>query len=178
LVRRCLHGILDELRFDAPLRSRGAVARGSSLHDSTTLRRLLTWALPEMTPDLAIVLVDEDGQPNRRTVLRQHVDGRRLAHPPVAIGTAAPEFEAWLIADHTAVRNVLGIRFDTPPEELAPRQAKTLLNGWISESHRNADDFAARLELAAKCDLDNVASRSRSFRAFRDELRALVRRHG
>jgi hypothetical protein len=52
-------------RFDAPLLLRCRVASGSDLLKPASLRKLLTWPLPETTPDFAVVLVDGDGDESR-----------------------------------------------------------------------------------------------------------------
>src|SRR5947209_6964249 len=60
----------NAIRFEQPLRTRrGRIARGSMLHDAQTLRELMTWGAPQRRPDLALVLVDCDGDPGRKTRL-------------------------------------------------------------------------------------------------------------
>src|SRR5882672_1918227 len=60
-----------DIRFDAPQRFKARVPRGSDLHSEQKLRQLLTWVFPIQQPDLAIVLVDADGDLQRGNRLRQ-----------------------------------------------------------------------------------------------------------
>ena len=114
LVRRCLVELvpMSEVRFDVPLRTRGRRARGSDLLHGPTVRRLLTWATPMAKPDLAVVIVDADGEANRHVALRHILSSRREPQPPAVIGVAVQEFEAWLIADEAALRQHLGFAGD------------------------------------------------------------------
>jgi hypothetical protein len=116
----------DAVLFEAPLRTaRGLVAHGSDFLNRTTLRRLLTWPDLQRRPELAIVLVDADGEANRGARLERDIEG--LAH--AVVGVAKQEFEAWLIADHAALNAVLGLALQESqsPEEMKPREAKQLL---------------------------------------------------
>src|SRR5690606_36387053 len=57
--------------FVAPLRTTGGrIARGSDLHRPQTLRRLLNYPVAARTPDLVVILVDEDGNDRRLSTLR------------------------------------------------------------------------------------------------------------
>lgn len=166
LVRRCLSPAVPEsaITFLAPLRtSRGRVARGSDLLHVPTLRRLL--AFPRR-PDLAVVLVDGDEDRSRKATLEAALEG--LAMPRV-IGVAPPEFEAWLIADHEAVGAVLGRPVPTPPdpESMRRRQAKALLQDWLTDGPAEA-----RISVASRCDLDRIGQRCPAFATFRADLAA------
>jgi hypothetical protein len=154
--------------FEAPLRVRARLARGSDLLDRRTLRQLLSW--PVNQPDLAVVLVDQDGEPTRKLTLQAHLS----AAPPLpvqrVVGVAVEEFEAWLISDMDAVRMVLGGDLAEPrsPEKLEPRAAKQLLRGWISASRR--DEPLIRSDIAKTCSwarsrriLDHSRRSSRTF---------------
>src|SRR5581483_5556495 len=121
LIRRCVARDaavpLPAVLFQCPLRARGRHPKGSDLLDRRTLRQLLTWPAPHRRPDLAIVLVDQDGAPDRRMTLRQFTEGISL---PVA-GT-------------------LATKPPNPPavEGLQRREAKSLLDDWIETSGQEA----------------------------------------
>lgn len=91
LVRRCiskLGGIPEgAVRLESPLRLRARVPRGSDLLDRRNLRQLVTYASPGRRPDLAVVLVDADGDANaRKKLLQGHLEGLSL---PTVVAVAA-----------------------------------------------------------------------------------------
>jgi len=155
------------ISFQSPLRTRrGRIARGSQLHDELTLRQLLTWVRDP--PDLGVVLVDADGENGRRAMISGWVAGLSL---DLAIGVAAQEFEAWLIADVVAVSRVLGVAVQQPPdpESMKPREAKKWLSDRIEEV--GADSRSVRMQVASELDLDRLKGVCRSFEQFLGELR-------
>jgi hypothetical protein len=177
LVRRCVIAASGApqaaIRLLEPLRLRtGRVARGSSLLDGNTLRQLLAWPLRETRPDLAVLLIDADGYPDRRRELGEWTKGAMLQ--PV-IGVAVQEFEAWLVADDAAVGAALRLAFPTPsaPESMAPGEAKKLLEAAIGQ--QGAGPQQIRRTIAALADLDRVAKRAPAFQHFRTDLAAAVR---
>lgn len=165
------------IQFLSPFRLDGSRPhRGSDLLVRRNLRRLLTIAAPSRRPDLAIVLVDEDGQGDRRASLLRSTEGIELPH---VIAIAIREFEAWLIADHAAIVALLGPR-PTPPayEAMEPGHAKSLLQQWAADAHRDLPEFAAatrweqiRSHLARIARLDAL-DRLPSFARLRSDLRS------
>jgi hypothetical protein len=176
LVRRCLEksrGLTaDTVRFEEPLRTpRGRLARGSILHSRDTLRPLLFWAGPIKEPDLAIILVDADGDEDRQRLLDNAIEG---VFVEAVVAVAIQEFEAWLVADPGALKTVLRQTLSTPkpPEKLPRRQAKELLQQWCEQHARSRDAAELRRDLARQCDLDTLAQRCTSFAAFLRKLNA------
>jgi len=175
LVRRCLsaNGRLPDaaIRFHRPLRTdAGRVARGSDFLKVARLRKLLSWPPSPNRPDLAVVLVDADGDRSRKGTLdagTAMVPGARLGR---VIGVAIEEFEAWLVADDRAVSEGLHATFPTPkaPETMAPQEAKLLLAEAIALA--GADPQVVRRTIAEKCGLDAISARCPSFADFRAEL--------
>lgn len=118
LVRRLLvaYSALPEgtIIFVHPLRDAHARrATGSMLHHRRSLRRLLTWPATHRRPDLAVVLVDEDGVSQRRADLEDSIVGTPMT---TVVGHCVREFESWLVADHTALQATIGHSVDPPPE--------------------------------------------------------------
>jgi hypothetical protein len=172
LVRRLVEvarGVpANAVSFLAPPRSgRGIVVRGSMLLDRTMLRQLLQWPLVQHRPDVAIVLVDADGDPKRRALLESHVEGIKT---PTIIAVAVQEFESWLITDQRALNAVVGASTARPSrvEELKRREAKELLSSHLAE---HADAHAGRCTLARTIDLELLTRESESFARFVEDLR-------
>lgn len=164
LMRRAIaarRGIPEPaVRFEGPLRtSRGTVARGTQLYDTTSLRRLLTWPAAERRPHLAIALVDADGDSHRRADLLRALEGIVVPH---VVAVATQEFESWLIADHEAVRAVFGRGTGDLPdiESMRPREAKDVFTRLVGEG---SDEMQARRTLASMSTLAIVAGKCRSF---------------
>lgn len=155
----------SSLAFEAPLRVNGRVARGSDLKDRTSLRRLLSWANPSLQPDLAVVLVDADGDRQCATTLQGYTGGLGVA--PV-LGVAVQEFESWLVADHPGASRALGRPLHAPqaPEDLNRREAKGILQSWMDSSQERAQRKALVLTL----DLGRVERTCRSFASFSKAL--------
>jgi hypothetical protein len=157
-----------EIRFEAPLRRRGRLPRGSDLVHPPTLRQLLSWARPALQPDVAIVLVDADGDRQRRTRLGREVGALLL---PRVIAAAVQEFETWLAADDACCNQVIG----SAPcagrnlEKMKPREARTLLAAVIG----GREASALRRRLAAECDLAVLAKRCKSFDRLMSDLEGL-----
>lgn len=157
------------VQFEAPLRIGTRVARGTELLDRSTLRRLLTWFDEAVrAPDLAIVLVDADGDSHRKNTLESHVEGLPVAK---VIAVAVQEFETWLIADQNAVHAAMNATHSTLPdlESLPRREAKERLTQWCDASGRNDRDV--RMTLAQTCALDSLERRCAAFATLIRELR-------
>lgn len=175
LVRRCLEraGDLapDSIQFEAPLRSRGKLARGSMLHSRNTLRPLLFWADEDMQPDLAVVLVDADGKADERQEELSTSMENLLVKAVAAV--AIQEFEAWLIADGEAVKSVLRKPLvpPKPPERLGRTQAKALLQQWSEEHASKQAPAELRRQLVLQCNLDTLSRVCPAFAAFLQGLR-------
>jgi hypothetical protein len=157
------------IQFQTPPRVRGRDARGSDLLYRDTLRRLLTWPRPQDRPDLAVVLVDQDGQPGRAALLAGHLAGLPASHVVVV---AIQEFEAWLVADQGALRAVFGPEAVAPPvpEALEPRLAKGLIRAWTSAHGRGQEARRLRCDLAHVCDLEVLQAVCPAFRRFVKDL--------
>ncbi len=154
------------IRFESPLRTRGRIA--TDLQHQRTLRQLLTWLDPRKRPDLAVVLVDCDGENTRKARLMGYVTGLPVAH---VIAVAIQEFEAWLLADAVTVGRIAGASraFAGPPEGLHPTLAKSELSAWLASTH---DVRHARRQIASSCDLAIVAKACSSFATLMQELKA------
>ncbi len=186
LVERCIreHKPDRSVQFLSPLRTpTGITAAGSSLRDRPReLRRLLTFPDSRRAPDLAIIVVDADGD----STLHQKLSAE-LATIPLSwvLAVPAPEFEAWLLADVATARRIFEVDLSEPrdPEALSPREAKRLYFEWSARGRSALDTNEplrsarrdARILIFEQCDLA-LLRRQRSFERFESDLRrALVR---
>jgi len=121
-----------------------------------------------------IVLADaDDDEPEAlRETLRATVEG---ASPsvPIVVALAVREYEAWFLAGIESLRTHPSVRDDATYDDdcEAPRNPKLRLERLMTESYgsvRHQVAFNARL------DLDEVASRSSSFRQFLGAVAAVV----
>jgi len=182
LVRRCIaEGTripAPAVIFEVPLLLRGRVPRGSDLRVCKNLHKLLTWPRPEGVPDLAVVVLDADGNHRIRPQLASCIGERPLPRPPVCLGVAVQEFEAWLHADQKTVDSVVDQAHGRLPdlESMPPGEAKRILQEWLGIRYPNDPDArsAARKEIAARSDLEEIARRCRSFVDFRRDLLVAV----
>lgn len=145
------------IRFESPLRTRGRIPRGSDLHNERTIRQLLTWLNPSLTPDLVVVLIDCDGEHDRKRRLEGHVAGLPCTK---VIALAVEEFEAWLLADVATLAGLAAPRaYRGRPESLKPGEAKAEFSAYFPrEALRET-----RMKVAHTCDLDVVAKECASF---------------
>lgn len=138
------------------------------------LKRVTAWPKPVLKPNLVIVLVDADGDKQRRN--RLHGSVRTLGVPTV-LGVAVQEFEAWLVADVDRVEQLLGRE---PPldrsllsssESLEPRGSKRALQQWIARSDlADEEERVTRRRIAEALDLEVLRSSCRAFGQFASEL--------
>lgn len=173
-VVRSLSMDLSDVRFLSPLRrSDGAVPRGSDLLRQRTLVKLLTFAGQVPSPDVAVVLVDQDEDEARLTSLRVALRGLPI-EPLTAVGVAVEEFEAWLVADHECVRTQLGPDSELleRPQDRARGEAKEYLSRVHSKSGVSMGLWELRREISRTADLGTIAERCSSFRDFEAALKA------
>ncbi|MEJ7729463.1 MAG: hypothetical protein WKG00_09620 [Polyangiaceae bacterium] len=150
------------------------------LYDSReTLRALLTWpplvtASPGVStaprrPELVVVLVDADEEPQRLQMLESWVEDLPVDK---VIGVPVQEFEAWLLADDAACNSVFGATLDPLPElEAMPRRAaKEALDERSRDCCPDKPERIVRQSLASVLDLDVAARRCGSLRTFRARL--------
>jgi hypothetical protein len=97
---------------------------------------------------------------------------------PAACGLAAPEFEAWLIADHVALCAALKMSVDPPvaPEAMVPGGAKAYLVGLLNRAGFDALQCeAARREIASNCNLETLRRVRAVEELIKDVARILAR---
>jgi hypothetical protein len=160
----------EAILFDRPQNVRARTARGSDLLHERTLRQLLTWPKATQQPNLAVVVVDADGDNQKASRLRQTAES--ISGQPTIIAVAVQEFEAWLLADPAALASALGTSVQpiVSPEALAPRAAKQQLMTLLAA--RGTEGRLLRHELARTLQLVQLRNRCPSFNDFLRDLRA------
>ena len=121
-----------------------------------------------------IVLADsDDDEPEElRARLQATVDDANTSAPAV-VSVAVREYEAWFLAGIESLRSHPSVRDDATYEGdcEAPRNPKQRLEALMTESYGSVRHQVA---FNAQLDLDEVASRSASFRQFLDSVAAMV----
>jgi hypothetical protein len=109
---------------------------------SKRLRFFMRQAI-DKNADGLVAVVDRDKSEARSRLreLQEARDDHRKANPrfPTALGEAAPHGEAWLLADQTAIREVLGLGGDeTIPNVRHENNPKAVLDSLISRYRTDA----------------------------------------
>jgi hypothetical protein len=159
------------VQFHKPLRTgRGRIPEGSDFDLPRVLEQLLTWPRRELTPDLVVLMRDDDGK-NRRKWLTTTCDKLSPVAVRPVLAVAIQEFEAWLIADINAVNTVLSSKHTTTssPESMQCGQAKQQLMQWLRNAKGNEGELRSRI--AQTLSIDEVRKRCNAFSQFSDDLR-------
>jgi len=157
--------------FIAPIRTR-RLGKGGLMKD---LGKILAAYEEEGIPIVAVVL---DRAADNKTI-PDIVEAARKAGVGLRVvpGQAIEMFEAWLIADETALGAVLGRDVPTGPDpesrpgdDSDPASAKRWLDQAIGDATRE-NVFDVKKEIAEKLDLDRLEDRCRhGFGRFRNDL--------
>ncbi len=153
------------------------------LHRGSGFRRKVVQAIRVSAHDpevrAIVILIDRDG-PENADRLRLLEQGREDAMQPAeglasrtALGVAVEMIEAWLLADTSALADVLGVEGAVPDPE-ALRNPKSRLNSLIDRSSMSSNDVYDAL--AGGASLHIVAQRCRAFERFRREITERVPR--
>lgn len=176
LIRAAIEQVsqFDDVCFEEPLRIRGRKASGGDFLNEQQLRQLLRW--PRREPDLAIVLVDRDGEAHRKQRLEEWIADLGGETSRI-VAVAQEEFEAWLLADIAAVNRTLGTNHQTTsaPESMARREAKGHLAGWIEEIADAPPIPTVYRRIAEHVAIETLAERCASFQQLLDQLTLALR---
>ncbi|MFB6265310.1 MAG: DUF4276 family protein [Bradymonadaceae bacterium] len=121
------------------------------------------------------MLVDNDGKTGRKERLEGFIEElRRQVERLIAV--SVEEFEAWLIADTSAVISTLSATIDKvgDPESLELGEAKSRLQGGIADHTDDEDEHSIRQTLVRELDLQRVADRCEAFETFVRDLETAV----
>jgi hypothetical protein len=141
----------------------------------------LEWALQEKY-DAMILLIDQDGQKNRREEIRKaqefwHQGKLELSRLPRAMGVAVQMFDAWMLADEKALTEVLGytVAKQRDPESIRePKKACRKLLDNCANKMAQREMYAG---IALRLDLDVLSSRcSKGFKPFAERVQRMFGR--
>ncbi len=118
-----------------------------------------------------LVFVDRDGKVGRERQLNEAIKDLRI---PNALGVAIESFESWLLADTSAVVELLrpAAGPSANPESLPPGEAKRLLQQWCVDAGQ--DPLSLRRDLARHVDLGALRECCTSFAVFQRALFAAL----
>ena len=133
---------------------------------------IMRWAERE-GHNAAIILIDHDGD-DSRLKSATFAQETTVTLFPRAVGIAVRTFDAWFLADHAALSDVLGTTINMQPNPEDQSNAKSIcetLNGGGSEGRRLRDFYAM---VAAIADLQILRDRCPvGFSVFADRVRCL-----
>jgi hypothetical protein len=138
-------------------------------------KKLLTWLLiaSRFHIDAIVAVIDEDGD-SKRIHAFDAAQESSLFCVPRAFGIAIRTFDAWMLADETALSAVLACQIPTQTSPEAMRDPKSVCQKLrdVSESQLSQTDMYQ--QIAARVRIDSLESRCpQGFKPFADRVRRL-----
>lgn len=138
-------------------------------------KRAIRWLLEARSRgyDALILLIDQDGCPERVTQI-EDAQNRQLGVARRALGVAIQTFDAWMLADETALTQTLGTNVERQPQPektLTPKQRCAELLETAPNSMPQSEMYA---RVAKAASLDILCERCpQGFAPFAERVRAL-----
>ena len=175
LVRRVIDGPCDcDVRRVKDRVLHGSVhGKGGGL-----FKKAIRWVLyaNQNGYDGIVLVIDQDGDPQREQQLADAQAHLKLTPLPRALGVAIMTFDAWMLADESALSAVLGHHVDRQPDPETMRDAKGTCNRLRDQSESTVGLTHLYSEIANKVDLSTLAERCpRGFGPFAERLRQMAR---
>jgi hypothetical protein len=141
-------------------------------------KRALCWLkeAKEREANALILLIDEDGRSERITEIRDAQDyhDSQLAR---AMGVAIRTFDAWMLADETALSKVLGNTVDRQPNPETIRDPKETCAGLLKDRDKQISQSQMYAEVSGKIDIDVLCDRcQRGFKPFAARVKSVFQR--
>lgn len=160
----------DKLKHGRRVHGKSPDGRASRLY-----KRAVGWMLDAQRKEYeaVILLIDEDGKDDRRAGMDLAQESKE-AQLPRACGVAVRSFDAWFLADETALSNALGETVNRQPDPETVKAPKADCEALLSrtQTHDGLGDFYAAL--AESMNLDTVQKRCpKGFAPFADRVRKL-----
>jgi hypothetical protein len=124
--------------------------------------------------DGIVLVIDQDDDPKRSSDLSEAQD-YALSNCRRAFGVAIRTFDAWILADDSALSTVLGTTIPRQPDPEQIKDPKSECTRLRDASGKNIDLRDLYAEVASKADLDTISERCpKGFRPFADRVRRLT----
>ena len=127
--------------------------------------------------DAIILVIDQDGEEERKQQFDRAQEDRRLSLLPRALGVAIKTFDAWMLADEQALSEVLETHIDplpNPESEGAPKGKCESLRNEARSQLSPREMYAA---IAERTVMEKLEDRCpRGFAPFAQRVRALAER--
>lgn len=135
-------------------------------------KRALRWLLEaeKRGLDALVLLIDQDGHSDRSEQIRDAQDSS-LSQLPRAMGVAVRTFDAWMLADETALTDVLGCPVDRQAEPETIRDPKQVCASLLTNSQNQMAQSEMYARVAQRLDVAVLVSRCPSgFRPFAERV--------
>jgi len=120
--------------------------------------------------DAIVLVIDQDGERERSRQIADAQDSS-LSRLPRAMGVAIRTFDAWMLADETALTEVLRCPINRQAEPESIRDPKQACAGLLTKSPNPMAQSAMYAEIARKLDLAILIARCPSgFRPFAERV--------
>jgi hypothetical protein len=132
----------------------------------------------DMDVDIGIFCTDQDNsRESRRRCIRERIESANATFLDKAvIGVPVPHIEAWLLAQDSVVKNILGIDGSVPlgHSDLSPKDRLTALYAESKSYEGSRNDL--RIEIARNLDIDICCRQSPDFESFIQDIRSIANR--
>ncbi len=138
-------------------------------------KRCIRWMLDaeKRGYDAIVLLIDRDGNETRITEVNAAQESSQTSIRR-AFGVAIESFDAWMLADHVALSNVLGGSVQRQPDPETTADPKEAFRRLFQNSQRDGSISVYYAEICAVADLSELKSRCpRGFAPFAERVQSL-----
>lgn len=149
---------------------RGYYGKGGRL-----FRRAMDWLIEAQKRgfDALVIVVDQDGKDKRLRDF-EAVQSHLKYTVKRALGIAVQKFDAWMLADESALTEVLGHPVNRQPDVESIRRPKVVCNALLDQSETAMSLTEMYARLAKRANLDVLVERApRGFAPFAERVRQL-----
>ncbi len=122
-----------------------------------------------------IFVIDRDGEKKRVKEIGDAQASRDSSSLPRAMGVAIEKFDAWMLADETALSKVLNYTVSRQPDPESMANPKEVCRRLLDESDEELDQTTMYARVAEEARIELIEERCpRGFKPFADRVRGLV----
>jgi len=139
-------------------------------------KRAVRWLLEAQKHHFAaiVLLVDEDGYTNRVSEVNAAQDEPKGV-PRRALGVAIRSFDAWMLADESALQSVLGLPIQRQADPESQRRPKEQCESLLAQANHPMPQREMYANISGCVDLSALEARCpRGFAPFAQRVRALA----